>query len=253
MSKMVIIQSLLLNQYEEIIFGFSTKISADRKPPYYFNVSTSVGDDEKIVQGNRELFFHELGLKTESVAIQKQVHGDKINYINKGGFCGESDAMITDKKNLGLAISTADCTPIFIFDKKNKIIAAVHSGWRGTEKKILLKVLNKLKEEYDSSPQELIVYIGPSICQKNYEVGKEVAEKFEQKYLIPKVRKDSFGGDKYLLDVSGINYDILLEFKIPEENVQLSSYCTFEMKYLLHSYRRDGLHSGRALGIIAMR
>jgi YfiH family protein len=246
MSKMVTIKSLLLSQYEEIIFGFSTKIGADRKPPYYFNVSASVGDDEKIVQENRELFFQELGLNTENVAMQKQAHGDKINYVSKGGFYGESDALITHKKNLGLAISTADCTPIFIFDKKNKMIAAVHSGWRGTEKKILLKVLNKLKEDHNSSPKELIVYIGPSICQKNYEVGKEVAEKFDEKYLIPKV-------DKYLLDVSGINYDILLEFKIPKENIQLSSYCTFEMKYLLHSYRRDGFHSGRALGIIAMR
>jgi YfiH family protein len=243
---MVIIKSLLLNQYEEIIFGLSTKIGADRKPPYYFNVSTSVGDDEKIVKENRELFFQELGLKTAEVAIQRQVHGDKINYVDKGGLFGESDALITNKKKLGLAISTADCTPIFIFDKKNKIIAAVHSGWRGTEKKILLKVLNKLKEDYNSFPEELIVYIGPSICQKNYEVGKEVAEKFEQKYLLPR-------GEKYLLDVSGINYDILRDFKIPEENIQLSSYCTFEMKYLLHSYRRDGQHSGRAIGIIAMR
>ena len=243
---MVIIKSLLFSKYDKLIFGFSTKICIERNPPYYFNVSTSVGDDENIVRKNRELFFQELGLKYENVAIQKQVHEDKINYVAQGGFCGESDALITLEKNLGLAISTADCTPIFIFDKRNKIIAAVHSGWRGTEKKILLKVLQKLNTDYTSLPQDLIVYIGPSICQKNYEVGKEVAEKFEEKYLLPK-------GEKYLLDVSGVNYDILLNFQIPKENIQLSSFCTYEMKYLLHSYRRDGLHSGRAFGVIAMR
>ena len=243
---MVIIKSLLFSKYDKLIFGFSTKICIERNPPYYFNVSTSVGDDENIVRKNRELFFQELGLKYENVAIQKQVHEDKINYVAQGGFCGESDALITLEKNLGLAISTADCTPIFIFDKRNKIIAAVHSGWRGTEKKILLKVLQKLNTDYTSLPQDLIVYIGPSICQKNYEVGIEVAEKFEEKYLQPE-------GDKYLLDVPGINYDILLNFQIPKENIQLSSFCTYEMKYLLHSYRRDGLHSGRAFGVIAMR
>ena len=243
---MVIIKSLLFSKYDKLIFGFSTKICIERNPPYYFNVSTSVGDDEHIVRKNRELFFQELGLKYENVAIQKQVHEDKINYVAQGGFCGESDALITLEKNLGLAISTADCTPIFIFDKRNKIIAAVHSGWRGTEKKILLKVLQKLNTDYTSLPQDLIVYIGPSICQKNYEVGIEVAEKFEEKYLQPE-------GDKYLLDVPGINYDILLNFQIPKENIQLSSFCTYEMKYLLHSYRRDGLHSGRAFGVIAMR
>jgi len=243
---MVIIKSLLFSKYDKLIFGFSTKICIERNPPYYFNVSTSVGDDENIVRKNKELFFQELGLKYENVAIQKQVHEDKINYVAQGGFCGESDALITLEKNLGLAISTADCTPIFIFDKRNKIIAAVHSGWRGTEKKILLKVLQKLNTDYTSLPQDLIVYIGPSICQKNYEVGIEVAEKFEEKYLQPE-------GDKYLLDVPGINYDILLNFQIPKENIQLSSFCTYEMKYLLHSYRRDGLHSGRAFGVIAMR
>ncbi len=243
---MVYIKSLLFSRYEEIIFGFSTKICIDRNPPYYFNVSNSVGDDENIVKENRELFFNELGLKSENVAIQKQVHGDKINIVAEGGFQGESDALITGKKKLGLAVGTADCTPIFIFDRKNKIIAAVHSGWRGTEKKILLKVLKKLSTDYNSIPEDLIAYIGPSICQKNYEVGKEVAEKFEEKYLLPK-------GDKFLLDVSGINYDILLNFKILPENIQRSSFCTFEMNYLLHSYRRDGQHSGRAFGIIALK
>lgn len=243
---MVYIKSLLLSKYGELIFGLSTKICIDRNPPYYFNVSNAVGDDEKIVIENRELFFQELGLKSGSIAIQKQVHGDKISIVTKGGFFGESDALITGEKNVGLAITTADCTPIFIFDKKNEIIAAVHSGWRGTEKKILLKVLEKLTTDFNSSPKDLIVYIGPSICQKNYEVGKEVADKFEGKYLISK-------GNKFLLDVSGINYDILLNFEIPGENLQLSSFCTYEMKYLFHSYRRDGLHSGRAFGIIAMK
>ena len=242
---MVIIKSSLLEQYNEIIFGLSTKLGAERPEPFYFNLSASVGDDERIVKENRELFYKELGLKPENIAMQRQVHGDIIRFVDKGGFYGESDALITDKKNIGLAVSTADCTPIFIFDKKNKIIAAVHSGWRGTEKKILLKVIKKLKDDFNSSPENLICYIGPSICQKNYEVGKEVAEKFEEKYLIPK-------GEKYLLNVSGINYNMLIDFGIPEENVQLSSYCTFEMNYLLHSYRRDGLHSGRAQGIISM-
>lgn len=250
---MVIIKSSLLEQYEELIFGFSTKISVERNPPFYFNLSTSVGDDEKIVKENRKLFFSELGLNPENIALQKQVHGDEINYVTEGGTHDESDALITDKKNIGLGISTADCTPIFIFDKKNKVIAAVHSGWRGTEKKILLKVLNKLKEDFNSTAENIVVYIDPAICQKNYEVGQEVAEKFKEKYLIPKVRKDSFGREKFLLDIPRINYDILINFNIPKENIQLSSFCTFEMKYLLHSYRRDGLLSGRALGIIAMR
>lgn len=243
---MLILKSILFEKFPEIIFGFSTKIGVDRKSPYYFNLSLSVGDDEKIVNKNRELFFNKLGLKIENIAFQKQVHGNEISFVTGGGISGESDALITDKKNLGLAISTADCTPIFIFDKQNKIIAGIHSGWRGTERKILLKVLNKLKNDFNSSPENLIVYIGPSISQKNYEVGKEVAQKFDKKYLIPK-------SEKFLLNVAGINYDYLLSFGVPKENIQFSSLCTFDAKNLLHSYRRDGIKSGRALGVIAIK
>lgn len=241
-----IIRSRLFKKYPEIIFGFSTKIGGDREAPYYFNLSHSVGDNEAVVEENRKLLFEMLGLEMENVALQKQVHGDTITYVAKGGFCGDSDAIITDKPNVGLAISTADCTSIFLYDKKNKVIAAVHSGWRGTQQKILLKTLQRLKDDFNSLPENIIAYIGPSISQKNYEVGSEVAEQFESKYLIPK-------GDKFLLNVAGNNYDMLLNFGLKEGNVQISHYCSYELDELLHSYRRNGLLSGRALGIIALK
>jgi YfiH family protein len=209
-------------------------------------MSHSVGDNETFVDENRKLLFDMLSLGTGNVALQKQVHSDKITYVDKGGYCGESDAMITDKPDIGLAISTADCTSIFLYDKKNKVIAAVHSGWRGTQQKILLKALQRLKDDFNSSAEEIIAYIGPSISQKNYEVGHEVAEQFESKHLIPK-------GDKFLLNVAGNNYDMLLDFGLTKENVQISHYCSYELDELLHSYRRDGLHSGRAFGIIALK
>lgn len=243
---MKLIQSEILKKYPEIIFGFSTKIGLNRQAPYYFNVSFSVGDDEKVVSENRESFFNKLGLSEDKVAVQKQIHSDIVKYVSHGGMNGESDAMITDKMNLGLAISAADCTPVFIYDPENKIIAAVHSGWRGTEKKILTKTLLKLVVDFNSDPEKLIAYIGPSICQKNYEVGKEVADLFDGKYKMKR-------GDKYLLDVSSANYDMLISFGLQKNNVEKSDLCTYEEKDLLHSYRRDGQKSGRSMGIIALR
>ncbi len=243
---MLVVKSHIFNKYPEIIFGFSTKVGAGRNAPYFFNVSQSVGDNKQIVDENRESFFNSLGLNAEDVVLQKQVHGDTITYVAKGGVCGNSDAMITDKKKLGLAISTADCAAIFIFDKRNKVIAGVHSGWRGTEKKILLKTLIKLREEFNSDPGDLLAYIGPSITRSNYEVGKEVAGLFEKKYLTPI-------DNKYLLDVSLVNQDILLNFGLKKCNIQASALCSYGQKNLLHSYRRDGQISGRALGVIAIK
>ncbi len=243
---MQIISSLLFRQFPEIVFGMSTKIGLGRTAPFYFNLSFNVNDDPEIVKENRHYFLRQIGLEDNRIAYQNQIHCDIIKIVDKPGFNGVSDAMITAKRKIGLAVSTADCTTVFVYDSKNKIIAAVHSGWRGTSKKILAKTLVKLKNEFNSKPSDLFVYIGPSISQKNYEVGKEVAQLFDKKYLIPK-------NNKFLLDVAGANFDMLIDAGIPETNIEKSSLCTFEEKELLHSYRRDGEKSGRALGIIALK
>ena len=131
-------------------------------------------------------------------------------------------------------------------EPKRKVIAGIHSGWRGTSLKILEKTLLKLKSDYKADPREIIAYLGPSISQKNYEVGNEVAQYFDKEYLEPK-------GEKFLLDVSKINYDILRKFEVRKENIQLSTLCSFGWNSLFHSYRRDGKLSGRTLGVLAMK
>jgi len=243
---MLIINPYIFKQFSEITFGFSTKLGLQRKKPFYFNVSSSVGDDPQIITENREKFFNELELNSESVAFQKQVHGNEIAFVKSGGFCGESDAMLTDKNNIGLAISTADCCAVFIYDPVNKVIAGVHSGWRGTNKAILLKVLQTLSNEFDSAPGDLNCYLSPSISGANYEVGVEVADQFDLNYLIQV-------NGKYLLDIPKINEDILLNYGVSPHNMQVSKLCSYEYSSILHSYRRDGKKSGRALGVIAMR
>jgi YfiH family protein len=243
---MYVLKPYIFNRFPELIFGFSTKISENAKPPYYFNLSYSVGDEKSVVDKNRKDFFETLGLSIDNVGYQRQVHSDIVNVIGCGGDNGASDALVTDKKNLGLAVSVADCTPIFLYDFKNKVIAAIHSGWRGTESKILQKTFTKLQNEYNSNQENIVAYIGPSISQANYEIGKEVAEKFSDFYLKPI-------GNKFLLDVAGINYQMLLDFGIPKNQIQKSEFCTYEFKNLLHSYRRDGNLSGRSIGVIAIK
>ena len=243
---MQLINSEIFQKYPKINFAFSTKIGLNRQAPFYFNLSLSVGDVEENVKENRKAFFVELGLSEENVAIQKQTHSDIVRYVTSGGIVGESDAMITDKENLGLAIGIADCTPIFIYDPENKVIAAIHSGWRGTEKRILGKTIVKLKSEFNSKPEKLVAYIGPSISQKNYEVGKEVADLFDDKY---KIKKD----EKYLLDVASVNYDMLINSGLKGHNIEKSNLCTYEENELLHSYRRDGKKSGRSMGVIVLK
>jgi len=243
---MLIIKPFIFKNHPELVFGFSTKIGLRGKLPYYFNMSYSVGDKKEIVDTNRKLFFEAVGLNENSVSYQKQVHEDLIREVGESGICGESDALITKTKNLGLAISSADCPAIFIYDPNKKVIAAVHSGWRGTEKKIVQKTLVKLKNEFNSKAEDLVCYLGPSISQSNYEVGEEVAKKFDSEFVLNQ-------RNRYFLDLAGTNYKMLTDEGVKKVNIQKSWLCSFEYKTLLHSYRRDGQKSGRALGVIAMK
>lgn len=243
---MFIIKPYIFNKFPEIVCGFSTKVGLNRKAPYFFNLSHSVGDDEKVVNENREAFFNYFGLSSDNISLQRQIHSDIVTVIDSPGICGESDAMITDKTNLGLVISAADCTSVYIYDYKLKVIAAIHSGWRGTKLKIVDKTLQILMNDFNCKPENLFVYIGPSISQANYEVGKEVAEQFNGKYI-------RLINNKFYLDVAGANYDMLINRGIPFSHIQKSNLCTYEYNELLHSYRRDGVKSGRSLGLIAIK
>ncbi|MGE5458542.1 MAG: peptidoglycan editing factor PgeF [Methanococcaceae archaeon] len=244
---MAIIKSFIFQKYPEIIFGFSTKKNEnDTPPPYFFNLSLSVGDDENKVKKNRTSFFGALGIDENNIVLQKQVHSDICTRVDKGGMCGESDALITNKPDIALVVSVADCTPIFLYDTKEKVIAAIHSGWKGTEKRIVSRTLQKMKEDFQTKAANIIAYIGPSISQQNYEIGSEVAALFDEKYLKEK-------GEKFLLDVKGANYDMLIDAGVLRSNIQMSALCTFELQDLLHSYRRDGTLSGRLMGLIALK
>lgn len=243
---MQIIESQLFKCFPDIVFGLSTRNGLTNNSIFHFNLSLTVGDDPDIVNKNREAFFNELGFTSSQITIQKQIHSEIVTIVEKPGIIAESDGMITNKKNLGLAISTADCVPIFVFDKTNKVIAAIHSGWRGTQKQILKKSLNILTEKFHSNPQDLIVYVGPSISQSNYEVGAEVAEQFGEKYSM------RING-KIFLNVVQANLDMISDFNIPEDQIEVSQFCSFEENELFHSYRRDGKLAGRSLGVIAMR
>lgn len=242
---MLILKPHIFKQFPEISFGFSTKAGEEKTDLFHFNMSYSVGDNKENVDENQAQFFKKLGLTSNKVAFQKQVHEDKITVVENDGNCGESDALIT-KNNLGLAISTADCPAIFIYDKRKKIICGVHSGWRGTSKRILEKVIVKLTDQFNSDPADLYCYITPSISGVNYEVSEEVAEQFNEKDLCK-------NEGRYFLDLAGANYRMLINCGVKGSQIQVSQLCTFEFSSVFHSYRKWGKESGRAMAVIAMK
>jgi polyphenol oxidase len=243
---MFIIKPYIFNQFPQITAAVSTIIGVGHEAPFYFNLSFNVKDDEERVLENRKLFFEKLGFEENEIAFQNQIHSDIINVVDSAGNSGEGDAMITSKKNLLLVLTIADCTPVMIYDSGNQVIAAVHSGWRGANKKILENTLRLMRNEFNTKGADLMVYLGPSISQINYQVGEEVASLFDQKYILKS------NGQKFL-DVASVNYDMLIDFGVKRNNIQRSLLCTYQMKDLFHSYRRDGNKSGRSLAVIGIK
>lgn len=241
-----IIRSKLLSSFPEIIHGMSTVIGGCESPPFHNNLSYWVGDDEDTVKRNRDKFFGTLGIDQNMLAVPQQVHSANVNIIEKPGYYKDYDALITNKKEVYLIISTADCFPVLVYDKFNKVISAIHSGWRGTQKKILTNAIEMMMANFGSKAENLVVYVGPGISKDKFEVGKEVAAMFEEMYVFS-------SNGKYFIDLNANINDQLKILGIKSENIEFSGLCTFCEEGYLHSYRRDREKSGRMFSVIGMK
>ncbi|RPI17140.1 MAG: peptidoglycan editing factor PgeF [Ignavibacteriae bacterium] len=244
--KETIIRSKLLSSFPEIVHAMSTMLGGCENPPFFNNLSYRVGDDEGTVKQNRDKFFNSLGIENSRLAIPQQVHSANVRIVDVPGYYKDFDALITSKKDVYLIISTADCYPVLVYDKVNKIVSAIHSGWRGTQKKILTNAIAIMTNELGSRAENLVVFIGPGISKDKFEVGKEVAEMFEDKYVYP-----SLG--KYYIDLKSNILDQLASLGVSISNIEFSGLCTYCEEDYLHSYRRDRESSGRMFSVIGMK
>ncbi len=256
----VIIKSRILSQFPKIVHGMSTKLGGNPNPPYYNNLSKFTGDDEISVLQNREKFYSSLGITAASIASANQIHSANVTAVNKPGLYKESDALITNTQGLNLLVSVADCLPVLIYDKAKSVIACIHSGWRGTQKGIVPSALEKMKSEFGSDPRDMKVYTGPCISREHVEVGGEVAELFEGKYVYPhpqpfsqRERGASAHEEKFFIDLRQVVTDQLLSCGVKKENIERTGLCTFGEKDYLHSYRRDRDKSGRMFALIGIK
>ena len=144
-----------------------------------------------------------------------------------------------------LSVSIADCAPVFLFDAMKKIVACVHAGWRGTEQRILQKTIRTMLQEFGSKPGDVSAFIGPSAGQCCYEVGEDVAQRFDAEFV-------SRRNGKFYLDIKKANEEQLRNAGVPGTNIEVHENCTICRTELYHSYRRDGDKSGRMMAIIGL-
>ncbi len=223
----------------------STRKGGVSAEPYGLNLSFNVGDAKENVEKNRSRFLKAVGVLPEQIAIPQQRHTATVRTITRPGTYEVCDALVTDTPGIALTVTVADCAPVFLFDTRKKAVACVHAGWRGTEQRIVEKTIEVLVKQFGSNPRDILAWIGPCAGVCCYEVGEDVAKKFDARYLN---RRDG----KIYLNVGKSNEDQLRGAGVPERNTEAIGDCTICGKDLYHSYRRDRDKSGRMMGVVGI-
>lgn len=186
----------------------------------------------------------------------RQTHSDNVITYHKGEDEAvfrekEGDAIITSQKNIAVGVFTADCTPVLLVDKTRNVVAAVHSGWKGTYKSITLKTIKKMISEFSCKVQDIEVFIGPHIKKCCYEVSEELKEKFiKEKNNI--LESELFNGRN--LSMEACILSDLKKCNIDDKNITILDECTYCSKGIkLHSYRRTNGDYGRLFSFIFTR
>lgn len=219
----------------------TTKIGGISQPPFDSNnMGLHVNDNQAHVLANRSALHTSLNLPGP-IEWLDQTHSTDCVIVEQDSR-RQADAAITRDKQRVLAIMTADCQPILLCNRQGTEIAAIHAGWRGLLNGIIEKTIAKM----NSSPDEIMAWIGPSICQNCFEVGDEVREQFFSHYVFSKEYFKPHG-KKWLANTAGISEKILNTLSIHQ--ITLSHLCTFERKNEFYSYRREQ-QTGRMASLI---
>lgn len=209
------------------------------------NLGYNTPEKKSVTESNKKTWLEAAGFNPELTATGIQVHGNNVQIVNKPGSYDETDGFVTNEKGLALGIFVADCAAILLYDKKKQIIGACHAGWKGAAADIMSATISKMKE-LGSHPIDIEVFVSPCISVKNFEVGEEVAAQFAAPFV-------DRTGIKPHVDLKGVIKQRLMSNGISEDKIDLSDECTFGDASRFYSYRRDGVKSGRMMGVIMLR
>lgn len=190
--------------------------------------------------------------KFRHVKTLHQVHSDTVIYFenddpdNSGH---EGDAMYTAVESICLAIYTADCVPVMLFEPSSRAIGAVHAGWRGTVSGVAAKTVSQMRDKLSLDTEGMVAVIGPCIGRCCYEVDYDVAEWFMRNFANYNNFVYTSSSGKYMVDLIEANISQLRECGI--NIVEVKNMCT-KCNGELPSYRRDGNGAGRMLSYIGV-
>lgn len=198
-------------------------------------------------------FFEEVNDDYTKIIKPAQDHTDEIKVVKNKRYkdrpefetsdYSKTDGLITNKKDIILETTNADCILLLFYDPVKEVIANTHSGWKGTIQRISVKTVEKMKNEFGCNPEDIICCICPSIRKCHFEVDRDVKEMFENEYKDLKndqlcdIIQEKIPNEKWNIDTVLINKIILQKAGLKEENIVDSGICSVCHSDLIHSFR----------------
>jgi len=246
-----------LEKFENIKHCFFSRKNGVSKGYYEsLNCGLGSGDKKENVSKNLEFVAKRITCSKESLITLNQKHTNQVIYFDneisvKNKLTG--DAIVTEVKNIGIGILTADCAPILFYDHKKRIIGCAHAGWKGTLNGVIKNTVQKFNE-LNSNNNDLIAVVGPCINKKNYEIETDFFKKFISQDKNNESFFEKISSEKYVFNLRGfINKEIS---NLNIKNVENIEMDTFSQQEFFYSYRRSCLNKeqdyGRCISVILM-
>jgi polyphenol oxidase len=253
------VKVLVCRPLEEAGFtnGFSTRLGGvSAFPEDSLNLAGFDEDSAENIYENRRRFLDVFDGEFQ-LATAWQVHGDGVKTVNSQEDVDDSeerfDGLVSRLSGVLLGVKTADCVPVLMGDPKTRSFAAIHAGWRGTVRSIVVRGVEAMQREFGSEPENIIAAIGPAACADNYEIGQDVIDAFADafegagKYFTPTAPGHA------MIDLHLANKDQLLSCGVPFHRIFTAPLCTMERGDLFFSYRKEKKllgKTGRLMSVI---
>lgn len=255
-----------LLEYPELVHSYTLKANN-------FDIAGNDTYEEKetIVDENYTKLANILDIEKDTIIRPYQTHTNVVETIKENWYDTHErkisiffkeltnvDGLITNQKDITFSLSFADCTPIYLYDPLERVIGDIHSGWKGTLGRIGKVAVEKMIGEYNCNPKDIICCIGPCIKKCHFEVSKDVADLFKEEFCEMKDIDEIITcvnsiEQKYVIDTTRINQNMMKEAGLLEENIIDSGICTVCNEGYMHSYRVAKEKAGRNTAILGLR
>lgn len=245
-----------------VAHGFSTRQGGVSEGMWAgLNLGVSRGDDPDHVRENYRRFLAAVGAREGKLAMANQVHGTTVRVVTSADWKDdpyekvnfEADGLMTATPGVALMVFTADCIPVLLYDPVRRVIAAVHSGWRGTADGVVTRAVERMEDVYGCQPKDILAAVGPGICANCFETHEDVPNAMMASLgtqVLQHVQIKENG--KFAVDLKGICTMRLEQAGLDPANIAVCHECPACQTDKYWSYRKVGNDRGSMAAVIQL-